>query len=233
METKDKYSINILNDDGTKRFLKNLTFPIYILDFEAITNSKEWMYKNNLSIDQQISSFSILKITSPLDDETKIKHHNNVGKKEDYPLMAKKLTDFYKDKKAPIIVWGQDLELRALAKLFREAPESLYKKLSHMLSNIVDIQQLFHGGSFLKLEPNGKSSLDIVAKAFDVYNKTNIKDGKNMHYVLEHSIIKKDEIKDSHLISIKKRLKDYNNSDVINIKRVLLSIFELVNIENE
>ncbi len=222
---KEKFSLNIVNKEAALKFLENLTFPIYFLDFEAITNSKEWMYKNNLSVDQQISSFSILKIDSIKDDETKIKHYCNINKKEDYGLMVKKLTDFYKDKKAPIVVWGQDLELRALSKLFREAPESLYKKLSFMFSNIFDLQQLFYGGSFLKIEPNGKTSLEGVARTLDVYLETKIKDGKSAHYLLQHSITN-EKIRPTHLDSIKKRLEDYNNADVINIKRILLKIFE-------
>ena len=226
-KVKEKEYINLLNKEGAKKFLERISFPVYFLDFEAITNTKEWMYKNDLAIDQQISSFSILRINSLKDDETKIKHYNTVGEKEDYAKMSKKLTDFYKDKNATIIVWGQDLELRSLAKLFRESPEGSYKKLSYMISNILDLQQLFYSGGFVKIEPKGKSSLDMVAKAFDVYLKTKIKDGKSAHYLLEHSVTNKD-IRESHLDSIKKRLQDYNNADIINMKRVLVSVINLL-----
>lgn len=227
-----KSFISILNKEGAIKFLENLTFPIYFLDFEAVSNSKEWMFKNNLSIDQQMSSFSILRINSLDDDETKIKHYNTIGEKEDYKKMAKKLTDFYKDKKSPIVVWAQDLELRSLAKLFRESPDGLHQKLAHMISNIIDLQQLFYTGSFLKLEPSGKSSLESIAKAFDVYKETKIKSGRTAHYILEHSVTTP-KIRDNHLTSIKKRLEDYNNADVLNIKRVLVCTSELLDINKK
>lgn len=226
MENKIKQigKIEFLNKDGIREYLKELTFPIYFIDFEAITNSKEWMFQNNLSLDQQLSSFSILRIDSLDDDETKIKHFNNVGKKEDYELMAKKLTDFYKDKECSLIVWGRDLETRAIGKLIKEAPESSYKKLSSMLANMIDLQQLFYGGSFMNLEPSGKSSLDSIAKAFGVYLETSIKDGKKAHFILEHALNK--DVSDSHKKNIKRRIEEYNNSDVVNMKRVLVEILK-------
>ncbi len=212
-----------MNLGGVKEFLKDLKFPLYFLDFEGIANSKQWMFNHGLDLDQQLSSFSLLKIESLKDDETKIKHFNFVGTPTDYKVMAKKMTDFYKDN-GTVVVWGKDLEVRGLAKLIKESPESMHKKLSQMLSNIVDIQQLFYDGSFIRVEPNGKSSLDIVAKAYGVYEQASIKNGKKAHFILEHAI--KPNINPSHLNNIAKRIEEYNNSDVINIKRILVEILE-------
>lgn len=225
MEIKqNEERINILNIEGVKEFLYDLSFPVYFLDFEAITNTKEWMFSQGLPLDQQISSFSILKIESLNDDETKIKHYNFIGNKEDYPLMAKKLTDFYKDKKGSVVVWGRDLEIRALGKLIKKAPESLHKKLAFMISNIIDLQQLFYTGSFMKLEPSGKSSLDSISKAYGVYLETSIKNGKKAHFVLENSLKKDITISESK--NINRIISEYNNSDVINIKRILIQILK-------
>lgn len=226
MEIKDKDQekghIEINNKEGVKKYLKDINFPIYFLDFEAVTNSKEWMYTHGLDIDQQLSSFSFLKINSLKDDETKIKHFNFVGQKEDYKLMAKKLTDFYTDKNGTVVVWGIDLELRGLAKLMRASKDSKHKKISLIIANMIDLQQLFYTGSFIKYEPTGKSSLDSIAKAYGIYLSTTVKDGKKAHFILSHAI--KENIDKSHLLNIKRRIEKYNNSDVINIKRVLVEI---------
>jgi len=104
VEEKKENFINVLNKEAAKKLLSNLSFPMYFLDFEVITNNKQWMFENNLSLDQQISSFSILKIEKLNDKESKIKHFNLVGKKEDYKLMTKKLTSFYQEEKASVIV---------------------------------------------------------------------------------------------------------------------------------
>lgn len=216
----------IQNKEGVKEYLKNLKYPIYFLDFEAITNGKKWMFDNGLSLDQQISSFSILKIEKIDDDETKVKHFNNVGEREDYPRMAKSLTDFYRDN-GSVVVWGQDLELRAIAKLLRSSPERLHKKLSKMLSNIIDLQQLFYNNSFIELSLSTKTSLGIVAKEYGVYLSGKLSDGKKAHYLLEaaaNSITNK-----SHLENISRRVQNYNNSDVINIKRILIEILKQIN----
>lgn len=214
----------ILNQEGVKAFLDGLTYPVYFLDFEAITNNKQWMFENSLSLDQQLSSFSILRIEKIDDDETKIKHFNNVGEREDYGKMAKRLTDFYKDQNGSVVVWGQDLEVRALAKLLKIAPKGLHKKLSKMLANIIDLQQLFYSGSFIKLNETSKTSLDIVAKEYDVYLKGKLQDGKKAHFILEAAVTKK--MSESQYASISKRLENYNNSDVINIKRILVEILK-------
>ncbi len=216
-------NVTIMNKDGARKFLKNLKFPIYFLDFEAITNSKQWMFNHNLDLDQQLSSFSILRINSIDDDETKIKHFNFVGKEQNYELMAKKLTDFYKDN-GTVMVWGRDLEIRGLAKLMKESPDSLHKKISIMLANIVDLQQLFYDGSFLRVEPFGKSSLKIVAKAYGNYEQSRVKDGKKAHFILEHAL--KPSVDKSHLKNIDRRIEEYNNSDVINIKRILIEVLK-------
>ena len=209
--------------EGVKEFLKDLTYPIYFLDFEAITNGKKWMFENGLALDQQISSFSILKIEKINDDETKIKHFNNVGEKEDYPRMAKSLTDFYKGN-GSVVVWGQDLEVRSLAKLLKSSPTGLHKKLSTMLSKIIDLQLLFYHNSFINLKSSTKSSLDVVSKELDVYLPGKLADGKKAHFILEAATI---HIKDeSHIDNIKRRIEDYNNSDVINIKRILVEIIK-------
>ncbi len=217
--------VTVMNKEGVKEFLKDLTFPVYFLDFEAITNSKQWMFNNGLSLDQQLSSFSILRIDSLNDDETKIKHYNFVGKEQDYEVMARKLTDFYKDN-GTLVVWGRDLEVRGIAKLIKESPDSHNKKLSAMLANMIDIQQLFYEGSFLRIEPNGRSSLDAVAKAYNVYESSRIKDGKEAHYILEFAL--NNVVEASHLQSIERRITEYNNSDVINIKRILIEILKEV-----
>ncbi len=215
--------ITIMNKEGVKKFLKDLSFPVYFLDFEAITNSKQWMFNNDLDLDQQLSSFSILKIDNMNDDETKIKHYNFVGKDHDYEVMAKKLTDFYKDN-GTVIVWGRDLEVRGIAKLIKESPDSHNKKLSTMLANMIDIQQLFYSGSFIRVEPHGKSSIDAVAKAYDVYQPSRLQDGKKAHFILEHAL--QPDTTPSHLRNIERRINEYNNADVINIKRVLVEILK-------
>lgn len=215
--------VTIMNKEGVKEFLKDLTFPVYFLDFEAITNSKQWMFNNNLDLHQQLSSFSMLKIESENDDETKIKHFNFIGKEHNYELMAKKMTDFYKDA-GTVVVWGRDLEVRGIAKLIKESPPSSYKKLSLMLANMIDLQQLFYDGSFLRTEPTGRSSLDAVAKAYGVYQPARIQDGKKAHFILEHSL--KPGIDDSHIRNIDRRISEYNNSDVINIKRILIELLK-------
>ncbi len=217
--------VTVMNKDGVKEFLKDLKFPVYFLDFEAITNSKQWMFNNGLCLDQQLSSFSILRIDNANDDETKIKHYNFVGKEHNYEIMAKKLTDFYKDN-GTLVVWGRDLEVRGIAKLIKESPDSHNKKLSTMLANMIDIQQLFYDGSFLRIEPNGRSSLDAVAKAYNVYEQSRIKDGKEAHYILEFAL--NNVVEPSHLSSIERRITEYNNSDVINIKRILVEILKEV-----
>ncbi len=216
----------IQNKEGVKQYLKDLKYPIYFLDFEAITNSKQWMFDNGLTLDQQISSFSILKIEKIDDDETKVKHFNNVGEREDYPKMAKSLTDFYRDN-GSVVVWGQDLEIRALAKLLKSSPEGLHKKLSKMLANIIDIQQLFYSNSFIELLSSSKSSLDIVAKEYGVYLPGKLADGKKAHYILEAAATSVTD--ESHLDNISRRVKNYNNSDVINIKRILVEILKELN----
>ncbi len=213
--------ITMMNKEGVIKFLEGLKFPLYFLDFEAITNSKQWMFNNGLDLHQQLSSFSMLKIDSIDDDETKIKHYNFVGKEHDYTVMSKKMTDFYKDN-GTVVVWGRDLEIRGIAKLINESPDSHNKKLSTMLANIVDIQQLFYDGSFIRVEPSGRSSLDVVAKAYDVYAPARIQDGKKAHYVLEYAL--NPNIEESHLKNIDRRITEYNNSDVINIKRILIEI---------
>ena len=136
--------------------------------------------------------------------------------------MAKKLTDFYKDKKGSVIVWGRDLEIRSLGKLIKEAPEALHKKLSLMISNMIDLQQLFHADSFMKLKPSGKSSLNSISKAYGIHLSTSIKNGKNAHFILKHAL--KENITKPYSKNIEKRIMEYNNSDVINIKRVLVKI---------
>lgn len=213
----------ILNQIAVKEYLKGLTYPIYFLDFEAITNGKQWMFDNGLSLDQQISSFSILKIESMNDDETKIKHFNNVGEREDYPRMAKRLTDFYRDN-GSVVVWGQDLEIRAISKLLRSSPEGLNKKLSKMLAKIIDLQQLFYHNSFISLADTNKSALEVVAKEYGIYLKGRLEDGKKAHYVLEAAASR--DMEQSQYDNISRRLEDYNNSDVINIKRILIKILE-------
>ncbi len=218
-------NITIMNIEGVKQYLKDIKFPVYFLDFEAITNSKQWMFNHGLDLDQQLSSFSLLKINSIDDDETKIKHFNFVAEPTDYVKMAKKMTDFYKDG-GTVVVWGRDLEVRGLAKLMKEAPESYHKKLSTMLSNILDIQTLFYEGSFMRIEPHGKSSLDGVAKAYGTYESARIKDGKKAHFVLEHAL--SSNVEGSHLNNISRRIEEYNNSDVINIKRILIEILKEV-----
>ncbi len=225
MEFDYTTGITLMNKEGVKEFIKDLKFPIYILDFEAITNSKQWMFNHNLDLDQQLSSFSILRIDSLNDDETKVKHFSFVGAEHNYEVMAKKMTDFYKDN-GSVVVWGQDLEVRGLAKLIRSSSESYHKKLSQMLSNICDIQQLFYGGSFIRVEPHGKSSIESVAQAYDIYEPSRLKDGKKAHFVLEHSL--KPEVTPSHLNNIKRRIEEYNNNDVINIKRVLVEVLKEV-----
>ncbi len=217
--------ITIMNLAGVQEFLKDIKFPIYFLDFEGIANSKQWMFNNGLDLDQQLSSFSLLKIESLNDDETKIKHFNFVGQPTNYEVMSKKITDFYKDN-GSVVVWGRDLEVRGLAKLIKEAPESQHKKLSQMLANMIDLQQLFYDGSFIRIEPTGKSSLDTVAKAYGTYVSSRIKDGKKAHFILEHAI--KPNVTESHLKNIDRRLEEYNNSDVINIKRILIEILKEV-----
>ncbi len=215
--------ITIMNKDGVRKFLKDLKFPAYFLDFEAITNSKQWMFNNDLDLDQQLSSFSILRIDNEEDDETKIKHYNFVGKEHDYKVMAKKLTDFYKDN-GSVVVWGRDLEIRGLAKLIKESPDSFNKKLSTMLANVIDIQQLFYSGSFIRVEPSGKSSIEVVAQAYDVYAPSRLQDGKKAHFILEHALLP--ETTPSHIRNIDRRITEYNNSDVINIKRILIEILK-------
>ena len=214
-----------LNIEGIKMFLKDVTFPVYFLDFEAITNSKEWMFNHGMAIDQQLSTFSFLKIDSLLDDETKIKHYSMIGKKQEYELMAKSITDFYKNK-GTVIVWGRDLETRGLGKLMKEGTEAQQKKIGYMISNLLDLQQLFYSGSFMRLEPSGKSSLDTIAKTYDVYKEAKIKDGKKAHFILQHATQQK--IDKTHLENITKRVKEYNNADVINIKRVFIEVMKLI-----
>ena len=217
--------IIIVNKKGVKEYLKNLKFPVYFLDFEAITNSKNWMFENKMDLHQQISSFSLLKINSLKDDETKIKHFNFVEIEEDYKLMAKKMTDFYKDN-GSVLVWGRDLEIRGLGKLISEADESGHKKLAKMIANMIDLQQLFFSGSFIKLESSGKSSLESIARGYGVYLKTKVKDGKKAHYILEYAASR--ELTPSHSKNINKRIEEYNNSDVINIKRVLVEVMKSI-----
>lgn len=219
-------TVDILNKEGVKEFLKDLTFPVYFLDFECISNSKQWMFDHGMSVQQQITSFSILRIDSLDDDETSIKHYSQLGLKEDYSLMAKKLTDFYRDKNGTVVVWGKDLEVRSLAWLINKADESKHKKLSYMLSNILDLQQLFYEGSFISIKPFGKSKLEDVAMAYEVYLKTKLHSGKKAHYLLEHASTH--ELDEKQLSNINRRIEDYNNSDVINIKRILVKIMEQI-----
>ncbi len=225
LDFEEKDIVTIMNKDGIKEFLSDVTFPMYFLDFEAITNSKQWMYNHGLDLDQQLSSFSILRIDSIDDDETKIKHYNFVGGPTDYEVMAKKLTDFYKDN-GTVIVWGRDLEVRGIAKLMKASPESYNKKFAQMISNMTDIQQLFYEGSFMRIEPYGKSSLDAVARAYNVYTGARIKDGKKAHYILEHAL--KSGITESHMNNICRRIEEYNNSDVINMKRIMVEILNSI-----
>ena len=140
--------------------------------------------------------------------------------------MAKKLTDFYRDKKGTVVVWGKDLEVRSLAWLINKADESKHKKLSYMLSNILDLQQLFYEGSFISIKPFGKSKLEDVAMAYEVYLKTKLHSGKKAHYLLEHAST--NELDEKQLANINRRIEDYNNSDVINIKRILVKIMEQI-----
>ncbi len=223
MDFYNNKMVTVMNKDGVKEFLKDIKFPIYFLDFEAIANSKQWMYNNNLDLHQQLSSFSMLKIENENDDETKIKHFNFVGKDANYEVMAKKITDFYKGY-GSVVVWGRDLEIRGLSKLISESPESYHKKLSQMLANMIDIQQLFHDGSFMRIEPTAKSSLDAVANAYDIYQSARIQDGKKAHYILEYAL--NNDVNPQHLKSIERRIMEYNNSDVINIKRILIELLK-------
>jgi len=101
-----------------------------------------------------------------------------------------------------------------------------------MLSNLFDLRQLFHNGSFLKIEPYGKSSLNYVAETLNVYKKTIIKDGREAHFILESAIINKN-IKKNKLKSISEKIEEYNNSDVINIKRVLVELYKLLKITSK
>ncbi len=224
--TTDENQLVVNNFEGIKEYLEGVKFPVYFLDFEAITNSKEWMFNHGLDTDQQLSSFSILRIDSLDDDETKIKHYSHIGIKENYKAMANSLTDFYKGN-GSLIVWGRDLEVRGIAKLIKEADEGKQKKLGLLLANMVDLQQLFYHGSFFKIEPSGKSSLDVVAKVFGVYKKTKIKDGKNAHYILGHVI--ENNLNEPYIKKIRNRILEYNNSDVINIKRVFVEIINELN----
>lgn len=220
-------NITIMNMEGVREYLKDIKYPIYFLDFEAITNSKQWMYNHGLALDQQISSFSLLKIDNVDDDELKLKHYNFVCDPINYETMAKKMTDFYKDN-GTVVVWGRDLEIRGLAKLMKESPPSYGKKLAAMIANMIDIQTLFYDGSFMRVEPHGKSSLDYVAKAYGVYSTSRIKDGKKAHFVLEHSLSLQKIEDGPHLKNISRRIEEYNNSDVINIKRILVELLKEV-----
>ncbi len=223
MEFFNNKMVTVMNRDGVREFLKDLKFPVYFIDFEAIANSKQWMYNNELDLHQQLSSFSMLKIENENDDETKIKHYNFVGKEVNYEVMAKKITDFYKGG-GTLVVWGRDLEVRAIAKLISESPESYHKKLSSMLANLIDIQQLFHDGSFMRIEPTAKSSLDAVANAYGVYQPARIQDGRTAHYILEYAL--NPSVDSQHLRNIDRRITEYNNSDVINIKRIFIELLK-------
>lgn len=224
MDFYNNKMVTVMNKDGLKEFLKDFKFPVYFIDFEAITNSKQWMYNNGMDLHQQLSSFSMLKIEDVNDDETKIKHYNFVGKEVNYEVMAKRITDFYKDN-GTVVVWGRDLEVRAIAKLIKESPDSHNKKLSNMLANMLDIQQLFHDGSFMRVEPVAKSALDAVANAYGVYQAARIQDGKKAHYILEFALLNPN-VDESHLRSIERRIVEYNNSDVINIKRIFIELLK-------
>gem|GEM_PF-2971331 len=124
------------------------------------------------------------------------------------------------------------MELRVITKLLKSSNKSYHKKLSCMLSNLFDLRQLFHNGSFLKIEPYGKSSLNYVAETLNVYKKTIIKDGREAHFILESAIINKN-IKKNKLKSISEKIEEYNNSDVINIKRVLVELYKLLKITSK
>ncbi|BDU67373.1 MAG: hypothetical protein TYPL_0260 [Candidatus Tyloplasma litorale] len=222
---KERYKI--INKKGIGEFLKDIKYPIYFLDFEAISEKKDWMLKHNLPLDQQISSFSILKINTKRDiNENKIKHFNFVGKKEDYKLMAKKLSDFYKNKPGTVVVWDRILENNALIKLMKNATKDDEVVISEMLKSIIDLQRLFIDKTFISVN---KVSLDFVSKAFSIYEDGGIKDGRKAHYILADAEINKEKYTSKKLNNTSKRIEKYNNSDVINIKRVLFEILKIIN----
>ncbi len=221
-----KLTYKIHNWDILEKFFDGIKGPMYFLDFEAITFAPIAMAKNNLDLDQQLFSFSFLKVDNFADLSEKPRHYNFVGKKLNYNQMASELSRLYVNYNAKVFVWGAELEFKGLAKLIGHANQNYKRKLGSLIGNVIDLQVLFRGQKdrIVEISPLHQNSLSFVAKAVTGSTiDSSLNNGKKTNYVLKAFVDKKTTAY-HQLKNIDDKLTKYNNSDVIHIKRILFQL---------
>ncbi|NOQ50500.1 MAG: hypothetical protein GQ557_02445 [Mycoplasmataceae bacterium] len=231
---KINFTIEYKNKDLMRTFVKKINPPLFILDFEAITFLPKWMHENNLDLDQQIFSFSFLKI-SDFNDEKEIPFHFNFIKigmnhknnyEVDYKKMAKELANKYRQfQNSPVYVWSSELEYKAIIKLLRNSDQKDKLVLTNLLINIIDLQVYFRSKNdpIIEIVPVHKSSLSWISNAFGIKIESKLRNGQRTNYLLRN-IINNKNISLENLNEQCEKLEEYNNSDVIKIKRILIKI---------
>ncbi len=226
LEKEIKLTYKINDWEILKKFFEEIKGPMYFLDFEAITFAPTIMAKNNLDLDQQLFSFSFLKVENFADLSEKPKHYNFVGKKLNYGQMASELARLYLNYNAKVFVWGAELEFKGLAKLIGHANQNYKRKLGTLIGNIIDLQVLFRGqkNRIVEIIPKHQNSLSYVAKAVTgTVIDSSLNNGKKTNYVLKAFVDKK-TTDYRQLKNIDNKLYKYNNGDVIHIKRILFQL---------
>jgi hypothetical protein len=181
IETTKNKTINI-QKDAIKSFLNKITYPVYYLDFETISEAIP-KFKNSRSYDQIPFQYSL-----HIEHETGNLEHKEflyVGNEDPRPSFLESLKKDLQGAKT-ILVYYESFEITRLRELAEYFPEHS-TWIDEAINKIVDLIVPFKNFSYHNPKQQGSCSIKQVMPLFcnKTYQTLNIKNGEEASYVYQ------------------------------------------------
>ncbi len=150
-----------INKANIKRFIENLQYPLYFMDFETIFEGMP-LYDNTSPFQQIVFQFSVHLLEY---DKTKLKHFEFIaeGQKDPRQQFLKELKNVL-GVSGSILVYNESFEKSRLKELAETFPK--YKDFVDMIQDrIVDLIKPFRAFDYYNLNQHGSCSLKSILPA--------------------------------------------------------------------
>jgi hypothetical protein len=230
-EEVSKADISILPKIKTQaliNWLEKLKFPIYFLDYEAVTSNIP-VYPHSKPFQHVVFQYSLHK----MDEHGNVNHSEFIPISKDYPVLdlIKSLHSNIESDKGSILVWHDSFEKarnREMAARFPEFADFFYD----VNSRIIDMERVFNqdGGFYLHPEFYGKSSLKKVFPVLlpdePAYDLLDVGDGM-MASILWHRYLTDNLGENYSPELLRKQLSEYCGLDTEAMVKILKFLFRL------
>ena len=211
----------LVDEPALETWLKQLKYPIYFLDYEAISPNVP-IYQGSYPYQHVVFQFSLHVIEKELANPV---HFEYLGDDKGTPILdiLRLLSSHIKDDEGTVLVWHDSFEKARNKEMALSFPE--FSKFLHSLNDrIVDMERIFNPDHGCYHDPkfNGKSSLKtilpVICPDFYFHADLDISDGM-MASILWYNFLKSSNSRPDYIL--REQLLEYCKLDTLAMVKIL------------